>query len=409
MQWKVIERAFSRPLHADADRRPQAGDLRVPRRRHRHLPAGGPRPPAGSRPSAPTGAATPRWSTDCRPCCGGAELGDQRHRRARGRGRSTAAHRLAGRAVQRPVPAAGGDPGDVRDRGAPARCRSTTLRAHIAADLAADIAAAARQRRHVRRAPGPGGRHRGHRRERTATPACAATRWRRPASPPSTPATPTSSRPDAADDWLCLLEAFDQPHRTGLVRAAAATMFFGETAADPGRRRRRADRPRRRDAAGVGRPRPRARCRGGLRGRAARGHGAAGAAVARRRAADDRPRARRRSCCRRLAHREHFGLPALRDWLRTQRDEQRRRSRTQPAPRQRRRGRADHDRVGEQGSAVPGRVPAVRVQPLRPDPGDRAVPRGRPALPHIGGDEAARTSPRSRPAAGRRWPATTSG
>ena len=35
---------------------------------------------------------------------------------------------------------------------------------------------------------------------------------------------------DAADDWLCLLEAFDQPHRPGMVRAAAATMFFGETA-----------------------------------------------------------------------------------------------------------------------------------------------------------------------------------
>ena len=35
---------------------------------------------------------------------------------------------------------------------------------------------------------------------------------------------------DAADDWLSLLEAFDQPHRPGVVRAAAATMFFGETA-----------------------------------------------------------------------------------------------------------------------------------------------------------------------------------
>ncbi|NDL56515.1 UvrD-helicase domain-containing protein [Phytoactinopolyspora mesophila] len=35
----------------------------------------------------------------------------------------------------------------------------------------------------------------------------------------------------AAQDWLCLLEAFDQPHRSGLVRAAATTMFFGETAA----------------------------------------------------------------------------------------------------------------------------------------------------------------------------------
>ncbi len=35
---------------------------------------------------------------------------------------------------------------------------------------------------------------------------------------------------EAADDWLCLLEAFDQPHRPGMVHAAAATMFFGETA-----------------------------------------------------------------------------------------------------------------------------------------------------------------------------------
>ena len=35
---------------------------------------------------------------------------------------------------------------------------------------------------------------------------------------------------DAAADWLTLLEAFDQPHRPGMVHAAAATMFFGETA-----------------------------------------------------------------------------------------------------------------------------------------------------------------------------------
>jgi exodeoxyribonuclease V beta subunit len=34
----------------------------------------------------------------------------------------------------------------------------------------------------------------------------------------------------AAEDWLCLLEAFDAPHRSGVVRAAACTMFFGETA-----------------------------------------------------------------------------------------------------------------------------------------------------------------------------------
>jgi exodeoxyribonuclease V beta subunit len=36
----------------------------------------------------------------------------------------------------------------------------------------------------------------------------------------------------AAEDWLCLLEAFEQPHRSGLVRAAATTMFLGVTAAE---------------------------------------------------------------------------------------------------------------------------------------------------------------------------------
>ncbi|MEZ0354948.1 exodeoxyribonuclease V subunit beta [Mycobacterium sp. SA01] len=39
-------------------------------------------------------------------------------------------------------------------------------------------------------------------------------------------------RSQAADDWLSLLEAFDQLHRPGLVRAAATTMFFGKTAED---------------------------------------------------------------------------------------------------------------------------------------------------------------------------------
>ncbi len=36
----------------------------------------------------------------------------------------------------------------------------------------------------------------------------------------------------AADAWQCLLAALEQPHRSGLVRAAAATVFFGHTAAD---------------------------------------------------------------------------------------------------------------------------------------------------------------------------------
>lgn len=35
---------------------------------------------------------------------------------------------------------------------------------------------------------------------------------------------------DAAKDWLCLLNALDQTHRAGLVRAAATTVFFGKSA-----------------------------------------------------------------------------------------------------------------------------------------------------------------------------------
>ncbi len=36
----------------------------------------------------------------------------------------------------------------------------------------------------------------------------------------------------AAADWQCLLEAFEQPGRAGLVRAAATTAFFGRSAAE---------------------------------------------------------------------------------------------------------------------------------------------------------------------------------
>ena len=35
-----------------------------------------------------------------------------------------------------------------------------------------------------------------------------------------------------ADDWLSLLEAMEQPHRSARVRAAALTTFFGHTAAE---------------------------------------------------------------------------------------------------------------------------------------------------------------------------------
>ncbi|UXA18863.1 exodeoxyribonuclease V subunit beta [Mycobacterium sp. SMC-4] len=124
----------------------------------------------------------------------------------------------------------------------------------------------------------------------------------------------------AADDWLCLLEAFDQPHRSGLVRAAATTMFFGvsaESLAGEGdtltdriaeRLREWADQARERGVAAVF-------------------EAAQLAGMSRRVLAwQDGERhmtdmAHITQVLHETAHREHLGLPALRDWLRTRREE----------------------------------------------------------------------------------------
>lgn len=125
---------------------------------------------------------------------------------------------------------------------------------------------------------------------------------------------------DAAEDWLALLEAFDQPHRPGVVRAAAATMFFGETAeslvagGDP-----LTDRIAEtlREWAGHARE----------RGVAAIFEAAQLAGMGDRvlswrngeRQMTDL--AHMTQLLQEAAHREHFTLPALRDWLRAQREE----------------------------------------------------------------------------------------
>jgi exodeoxyribonuclease V beta subunit len=119
----------------------------------------------------------------------------------------------------------------------------------------------------------------------------------------------------AAKDWLCLLEAFDAPQRNGLVRAAACTMFFGETAKDlaaegdkltdrvAGTLREWAGYARQRGVAAVfevaqlaGMGRRVLRQRGGERHMTDLAHIA--------------------QLLHETAHREHLGLPALRDWLR---------------------------------------------------------------------------------------------
>ncbi len=103
------------------------------------------------------------------------------------------------------------------------------------------------------------------------------------------------------------------------------------------------------------------------------------------------------------AHREHFSLPALRDWLRTQREE-----RSGATERNRR---LDSDAAAVQimtvwvskGLQYPDRVPAVRVQPQRPDREAVLFHDGAQRCLHIGGE----TSPdyaevtEARPARGR--------
>ncbi|SPM28932.1 exodeoxyribonuclease V subunit beta [Mycobacterium terramassiliense] len=125
---------------------------------------------------------------------------------------------------------------------------------------------------------------------------------------------------EAAADWLCLLEAFDQPHRPGMVRAAAATMFFGETAASLAAGgdtltdrvaetlREWAGHARERGVAAI------------LEAAQLRGMGdrLLSTQGGERHMTD---LAHVTQLLQDVAHRDRYGLPALRDWLRRQRDE----------------------------------------------------------------------------------------
>ena len=125
---------------------------------------------------------------------------------------------------------------------------------------------------------------------------------------------------EACSDWLALLEAFDQPHRSGVVRAAAATMFFGYSAEDLATGgdeltdsvaetiREWADHVRSNGVAAVF--------------ESARLRGMADRMLSRRggeRYMTDMAHATQ--LLQEAAHNEHYSLPALRDWLRNRRDE----------------------------------------------------------------------------------------
>ena len=125
---------------------------------------------------------------------------------------------------------------------------------------------------------------------------------------------------DAAEDWLCLLEAFDQPHRPGMVRAAAATVFFGMTAealVEGGDKLTDDVAEKLREWAGHARERGVAAIfeAAQLKGMGDRVLSWRGG----ERLMTDL--AHMTQLLQEAAHREHFSLPALRDWLRAQREE----------------------------------------------------------------------------------------
>ena len=125
---------------------------------------------------------------------------------------------------------------------------------------------------------------------------------------------------DACDDWLALLEAFDQPHRSGVVRAAASTMFFGKSAEELAAGgdsltdsvaetiREWADHAREVGISAV----LEAAQLGGMSDRVLSWDGG-------ERYLTDM--AHVTQLMQDVAHREHFTLPALRDWLRNRREE----------------------------------------------------------------------------------------
>ena len=318
VQWQVLDRAFAGARHDGADRRPQAGDLRLPRRRRRHLPRGRPhRRPRRPR-WPPTGAATPPWSSGSRSCCAARRWATRRSWSATSRPGTPAAGWPARRTPRRS--GCGGSPRDGFRLSKSGLIPVGVAREHIARDCAADIAELlasgatwdGRPARGRPTSPSWSGR---------ARTGC----WCSAPSPSAAcPAVVAGGghvlQTPAADDWLALLEAIEQPHRSGRVRAAALTGVL------------RARPPPSLDAGGDElTDRVADTLRGWallLRGRGVaalfeaaeeRGLTARVLADQRRRAAADRPAPRRPDRCTSQAVRERLGPTALLQWLREER------------------------------------------------------------------------------------------
>ena len=198
VQWEIVERAFgSARRDARADRRPEAGDLRVPRRRRLRLPRRRPRRerPRDARCQPPQRpGADRRRSTRCSPTPGSATP-----RSPTGRVRAAAGAPAA--APARRAPATPRFAMRVV-RARPARRLKLTrggyaeapvgTRAYVAKDLAADVVALLSAGAEIERRADDGAalgrepvtpaRHRGPRPRRTATPSSIQASSQRPAS-----------------------------------------------------------------------------------------------------------------------------------------------------------------------------------------------------------------------------------
>ena len=351
---------FHGHAHARAHRRPEAGDLRLPRRRRPRLPRrrGARRPPPHPRP--PTGAATP--------ACWRARRAVPRRRAGRRADRRAAGRRREPRAVARPAPA-------PRSRSAPVRGDPARVDTHP------------RRRGRRRRPPGrrPARRRRpahaprrGHPARRSAPATSRSSSTPTPSStasttPCSTPGVPSVRRtdlqrlrapPPATTGSSCSTRS-NSRSRAALLRRLALTAVRGLDRRRPrDRRPRRARPPAAPLAAGLPRSAASRRCSRRSAATSSCRRGCSPSATASAASPTSATSARR---CTSAATAEQLGLAALIDWLRrrVRRVPPRHRHRTQPPPRLRRRGRPAGHGVGQQGPGVPDRARAVRVEPLR--------------------------------------------
>ena len=243
VQWDIMRRAFGGGgVALDPDRRPETGDLRLPRGRRLRVPQGALRRRARKRRSRSNWRSDQGLIDAYDVMFGGATLGHEgivyrRVRRGAGQPDARAVRRAgggggagAGRAPRR----AGGHAHEGRRlRERAVRARAHRARPRRRSRGAAVVAGAGRDPRLGRaRAPrgdppGPRGGARAHAPQRRAG---APRRWMRSASRRSSTARAACSAPSRRATGCGLLEALERPAQSTRARSASLTPFLGWTA-----------------------------------------------------------------------------------------------------------------------------------------------------------------------------------